>query len=210
MRDVLEQNIQKSNHHKRIGILGGSFDPIHKGHISMAVHAHEQYKLDQIWLMPNGHAPHKDEEKMADAEHRLAMCELVAEKYPFMETCDIEITSEEYSYTYLTMQKLTQMYPEYEFYFILGADSLDYFEKWRHPEIISALSKLLVVNRDEFTIEDMENKIKRINAHFPAEIHIVHCPKYDVSSTEIRHGQKLDDVLPEIKEYMFKNHLYGF
>lgn len=194
---------------KKIGILGGSFDPIHKGHIFMAVHAYEQYDLDEVWLIPNGHAPHKDEDKMADAEARLAMCELVASQYTFMETCDIEIKSEEYSYTYLTMQKLTKAYPEYEFYFIMGADSLDYFEKWRYPEIIASLCKLLVVNRDEFSEQDLKNKIQRINQFFPAEIQIVHGPKYDVSSTEIRHGQKLDDVLPEVKEYILKNHLYG-
>ena len=194
---------------QKIGILGGSFDPIHKGHIYMAVNAYEQYALDKIWLIPNGHAPHKDEDKMADAKARLEMCELVASKYKFLETCDIEITSEEYSYTYLTMQKLAQMYPEYEFYFIMGADSLDYFEKWRHPEIISSFCKILVVNRDEFTVEDLENKIKRLNAHFPVDIQIVHCPKYDVSSTEIRQGKKLDDVLPEVREYILENHLYG-
>lgn len=194
----------------KIGILGGSFDPIHKGHIAMAIHAYEQYALDKIWLIPNGHAPHKDEDKMAEPKHRLAMCELVAQNYDFIEVSDIEIESEEYSYTYLTMQKLSSMYPDYEFYFIMGADSLDYFDKWRHPEIISALCKILVVNRDEFTIEDMEHKIARLNAHFPVDIHIVHCPKYDVSSTEIRHGEKLDEVLPEIKAYMLENHLYGF
>ena len=194
---------------QKIGILGGSFDPIHKGHIFMALHAHEQYDLDKVWLMPNGHAPHKDEEKMTDAKDRLAMCKLVSDQYTFMETCDIEIRSEEYSYTYFTMQKLAQIYPEYEFYFIMGADSLNYFKKWRHPEIIASLCKILVVNRDDYQKEDLINKINRINQIFPADIQIVHCPKYDVSSTEIRQGQKLDDVLSEVKEYIQKNHLYG-
>lgn len=195
---------------KKIGILGGSFDPIHKGHISMAVHAYEQYALDCIWLIPNGHAPHKNEDKMADAVHRLAMCELVAKKYDFIETCDIEIMSEEYSYTYLTMQKLTAMYPEYEFYFIMGADSLDYFDKWRHPEIISSLCKILVVNRDEFTVEDLNDKIMRLNNLFCADVRIVHCPKVDVSSTEIRNGKKLEELLPEVNDYIINNHLYSF
>ena len=202
------QNI-KNNHYKKIGILGGSFDPIHNGHLHMARAAYEQYSLDEVWLIPNGHAPHKDEDKMADSEHRMAMCELVAKEYDFLKTCDIEIVSEESSYTYLTMQKLTESYPEYEFYFIMGADSLDYFEKWRNPDIIASLCKILVINRDEFTMEDMEKKIARINVFFPANIQIVHCKKYDVSSTEIRHGEKLEDVLPEVREYMLQNHLYG-
>lgn len=197
------------NLHKKIGILGGSFDPIHNGHLHMAKAAYEQYELDEVWLIPNGHAPHKDEDKMTDASHRMAMCELVAKQYDFLKTCDIEITSEEYSYTYLTMQKLTQKYPDYEFYFIMGADSLDYFEKWRNPEIIASLCKILVVNRDEFTMEDLKNEISRINQYFPANIQIVHCKKYDISSTEIRRGMKLEDVLPKVREYIFQNHLYG-
>ena len=65
------------------------------------------------------------------------------------------------------------------------------------------------MNRDEFTVEDLKVKIHRIKQLFPAEIHIVHCGKYDVSSTEIRNGEKLEDVLPEIKEYILENHLYG-
>lgn len=193
----------------KIGILGGSFDPIHNGHLYMAKTAYEQYHLDQIWLIPNGHAPHKDEDRMANADHRMAMCELVAAKYEFLKTCDIEIVSEEASYTYLTMQKLTESYPEYEFFFIMGADSLDYFEKWRNPQIIAALCKILVISRDEFSEEDMQEKIARINRLFPADIFVVHCSKYDVSSTEIRSGKKLDDLLPEVKEYILEHHLYG-
>lgn len=193
----------------KIGILGGSFDPLHNGHLFMAKEALEQYGLDEIWLIPNGHAPHKDEHKMADALQRFEMCRFAEARFPYMKACDIEITSDECSYTYLTMQKLTAMYPKHTFYFIMGADSLDYFDKWRNPDIISSLCTILVVNRNEFTEEDLKLKIERINRIFPADIRIVHCDKYDVSSTEIRKGNKLDDVLTEVKEYIFDNHLYG-
>ncbi len=193
----------------KIGILGGSFDPIHNGHLNMALKSYEQYDLDEVWLIPNGNAPHKDSDKMADAKDRLAMCELVAKEYPFIKTCDIEITSEEYSYTYITVTKLQEMYPEHEFYFIMGADSLDYFEKWRKPEIIASICKILVINRDEFSEEDMKEKILRINAIFPAEIFIVHCPKIDVSSTELREKLDKNDVLPTVFEYICNHDLYG-
>lgn len=193
----------------KIGILGGSFDPIHNGHLNMALKSYEQYNLDEIWLIPNGNAPHKDADKMADATHRLAMCRLVAKEYPFIKTNDIEIISEEYSYTYITVMKLKEQYPEHEFYFIMGADSLDYFEKWRKPEIIASVCKILVVNRDDFSIQDLETKIKRINELFPAEIHLVHCPKVDVSSTELRHKLDKDDVLPDVYKYICDNDLYG-
>ena len=168
----------------KIGILGGSFDPIHNGHLNMALKSYEQYALDEIWLIPNGNAPHKDSDKMADAAHRLAMCKRVANQYPFIKTSDIEIRSEEYSFTYITVTKLQEMYPEYEFYFIMGADSLDYFDRWRKPEVIASVCKILVINRDEFSEEDMELKIRRINDIFPADIRIVHCSK--IGTREMR------------------------
>ncbi|MBQ6845015.1 MAG: nicotinate-nucleotide adenylyltransferase [Agathobacter sp.] len=193
----------------KIGILGGSFDPIHNGHLHMALESYKQYALDEVWLIPNGNAPHKDSDKMADATHRMAMCQLVADEYPFLKTCDIEITSEEYSYTYITVTKLQHTYPEHEFYFIMGADSLDYFDKWRKPEVIASICRILVINRDEFSEEDMAVKIHRINEIFPADISIVHCAKVDVSSTELRQNLEKSDVLASVYDYICEHDLYG-
>lgn len=193
----------------KIGILGGSFDPIHNGHLYMAENAYQQYNLDEVWLIPNGNAPHKDKNKMTDAMHRLAMCKIAASNYAYMKVSDIEVCSSNFSYTYLTIQTLTQTYPEHEFYFIMGADSLDYFDKWRNPQIISSLCKILVVNRDDFSEADLQEKIKRINALFPADIQIVHCPKFDISSTEIRQNQKTDNVPQEVERYILEHQLYS-
>ncbi|MBR4027144.1 MAG: nicotinate-nucleotide adenylyltransferase [Lachnospiraceae bacterium] len=201
----------------KIGLLGGSFDPIHNGHLYMAKKAYEQYNLDEVWLIPNGHAPHKDEDKMADAFHRLAMCNIAAEHFSYLKVCDIEVKSEQSSYTYLTIQKLTNRYPQHEFYFIMGADSLDYFEKWKNPHIISSLCKILVINRDEFTESDLQQKIQHINQLFPADIFVVHCKKMDISSTEIRKSieeneeykdSPLDYILPEVRNYINNHNLY--
>ena len=193
----------------KIGILGGSFDPIHNGHLNMALKSYEQYDLDEVWLIPNGNAPHKEAGKMADAKHRLAMCQLVSKKYPFLKASDIEISSQEYSYTYITMTKLKERYPEHVFYFIMGADSLDYFDKWRKPEIIAQKCIILVVNRDDFSEDDLQLKIEKINCLFPADIRIVHCPKVDVSSTQLRRSLDKTDVLPEVYDYICQNDLYG-
>ena len=192
----------------KIGILGGSFDPIHNGHLHMAIKSYEQYRLDEVWLIPNGNAPHKDKNQMTDAMHRLAMCEIAALEYPYMKVSDMEVCSPNFSYTYVTIQKLTENYPKHEFYFIMGADSLDYFDKWKNPQIISSLCKILVVNRDDFTESDLKEKIAKINAQFPADIKIVHCPKLDISSTEIRNNQKTGNVPQKVEQYILENGLY--
>uniref|UniRef100_UPI004057560B nicotinate-nucleotide adenylyltransferase n=1 Tax=Agathobacter sp. TaxID=2021311 RepID=UPI004057560B len=192
----------------KIGILGGSFDPIHNGHLYMAENAYAQYHLDEIWLIPNGNAPHKDKNKMTEAKHRLAMCEIAASQYSYIKVSDMEVCSSDFSYTYLTIQKLTESHPEHEFYFIMGADSLDYFEKWKNPQIISTLCKILVVNRDDFTETDLKQKIFKINTLFSADISIVHCPKFDISSTEIRNKLKEGDVPKGVETYIRKNGLY--
>ena len=112
-----------------IGILGGSFDPIHNGHLHMAKCAYESYALDQVWLIPAGHSPNKDERGMTDAEDRFQMCKLATQPYPWMKVSRLELDSAERSYTYRTMEKLSEQFPIHRFFFIMGGDSLDYFEQ---------------------------------------------------------------------------------
>lgn len=185
----------------KIGILGGSLDPIHYGHLYMAKKAMEEYRLDTVWLIPTGHSPNKDEEKMTSGKDRAKMCRLAVETEPYLKVNTLEVASPERSYTYRTMQKLSVLYPDDSFFFIMGADSLDYFEHWIHPEIICALADILVVNRNAFAEQDLNRKIRRIKQLFPCEIHIVHCQKNDISSSMIRSrlalGQSVEGLLPD-------------
>ncbi len=198
----------------KIGILGGSFDPIHKGHLNMAVRAYEEYGLDQIWLIPAGHSPNKNEADMTPALLRLKMAQIAVLDYPFIKVSDIEIKARETSYTSLTLEKLTGLYPQHEFYFIMGGDSLDYFDSWHKPETIASLATILVVARDEFSIPAMEEKIRAIQKQFNANIKIVHCDKIDISSTAIRtalaKGQDVSAYVPcGVCEFIKENNLYG-
>ena len=116
-----------------IGIMGGTFDPIHNGHLLLGKQAYEEYKLDQIWFMPSGTPPHKKDHKVTDVKDRVAMVQLAIKKFPFFYCSDFEIQRPGNTYTAQTLQLLHQEYPKHRFYFIVGADSLYQIEKWYHP-----------------------------------------------------------------------------
>ena len=169
-----------------IGILGGSFDPIHNGHLHMAKCAYESYALDQVWLIPAGHSPNKDEHGMTDAKDRFQMCKLAAQPYPWMTVSRLELDSAERSYTYRTMEKLSEQFPMHRFFFIMGGDSLDYFESWMRPDVIARTAIILVMVRENFPKLQMEEKIAHIKNLFPADIRLLSCDGMDVSSTQVR------------------------
>lgn len=198
----------------KIGILGGSFDPIHNGHINMAVKAYEEYNLDEVWLMPAGHSPNKDETNMAGAVARYEMCQLAAKDYSFIKVSDHEMRKSSTSFTYLTLQELCILYPDNDFFFIMGADSLDYFEDWAHPEIIASLCTILVVVREHFDKLAMNNKILELQKLFPCNIKLVHCERIDISSTQIRRNIYKDTniykyVPNSVVDYIFEHQLYN-
>lgn len=170
----------------KTGIFGGAFDPIHKGHIYMAQKAMEEYSLDRLFLVPSGHSPNKTENAMTAFSHRYNMCKLAARAVPGIEVSDIEIKDESTSYTYVTLKKLKALYPQDELYFIMGGDSLDYFETWMRPDVIAKTAIILVMVRENFPKLKMEEKIGHIKNLFPADIRLLSCDGIDVSSTQVR------------------------
>ena len=110
----------------KIGILGGSFDPIHNGHINMAVCAYKEFNLDKVIFMPAAHSPNKDENSMTSFEDRYEMCRLALEEYDYLEVSDFENTFSERSYTYRTLTKYKELHPKDYFHVISGcADALN-------------------------------------------------------------------------------------
>lgn len=176
----------------KTGIFGGAFDPIHKGHIYMAQKAMEEYSLDRLFLVPSGHSPNKTENAMTAFSHRYNMCKLAARAVPGIEVSDIEIKDKSTSYTYVTLQKLKALYPQDELYFIMGGDSLDYFETWMRPDVIAKTAIILVMVRENFPKLQMEEKIAHIKNLFPADIRLMSCDGIDVSSTQVRGLLKAD------------------
>lgn len=210
--------MQKVQSKRRIGILGGSFDPIHQGHINIALSAREEFDLDEVWFIPAGHSPNKNESQMTAADTRAAMVELAIAPYPFFAMSRIEIEAEETSYTYLTLTRLKEAYPDTKFFFIMGADSLDYFEHWFHPEIICEKATVLVAVRDSMDLAVIDEKIAAIKQLFPAEIYPIRGGRTDVSSTEIRtalsdmaaeQGDDTIGIAKPVREYIWSHGLYG-
>lgn len=196
---------------RKIGILGGSFNPIHNAHLSMAKCAFMQFDLDDMWLIPAKFPPHKQDVAFDD-NHRLNMLRLAVSDYPELSIHLYEYYKDGLSYTVETLKALNDLYPETEFYFIMGEDSLYDFPKWYHPEEIAKLATLVVACREEQTDEFEELLCKR-REEFGNSFPVLHMNWIPISSTDIRENIKNDkdiiSLVPQkVADYIFKNHLY--
>lgn len=199
----------------KIGIMGGTFDPIHNGHLMIAKTAYSQYHLDEIWFMPNGNPPHKEKSNIgSDVEKRVEMVRLAIEGYRDFQIELYEALKKTISYSYETMEHFVKLYPEHEFFFIIGADSLFSIEKWVHPERLLATCTILAAYRDEIdTREEMYTQINYLKKKYNARIELIISPLIKISSSEIRayciEKKDISGLVPEkVKEYIRKEGLY--
>ena len=197
----------------RIGIIGGTFDPIHIGHLIIAQNAVTQYHLDQILFIPTGHSPHKDDKEIEQSAHRLEMIRLSIKNNPDFYFSAMEINAARTSYTYLTLQELHRIYPDWELYFIMGADSLDYLDKWMEPAEICRLATLLVAIRDDLDMNRIKDKAAELKRLYEADIRPIITPNVSVSSHNIRERVAKGEpirylVTPEVEEYIAHQCLY--
>lgn len=171
---------------KKMGIMGGTFDPIHNGHIMLGLCAHEEYGLDQVYYMPSGQPPHKRGRRVTDASMRAEMVRLAIEPYPQFAFSDFEIKREGNTYTAQTLALLNQLHPDTQYYFIIGADSLFQILNWYHPEEIFKRAVLLAAARDHTSDSQLKERISFLGEHYGADIRLLHSPNIDVSSEELR------------------------
>ncbi|MEY8370799.1 nicotinate-nucleotide adenylyltransferase [Aerococcaceae bacterium 50-4] len=139
--------------HKRIGILGGTFNPIHNGHLLMAEQVYDKLKLDEVWFMPNHQPPHADGKETIDDVYRVDMINLAIEDNPHFHLEGIELDRVGKSYTVDTMEILTTLYPTYEFYFIIGADMIEYLPKWHRIDDLIKMIHFVGVGREGYQTE---------------------------------------------------------
>lgn len=195
---------------KKIGIMGGTFNPIHIGHVEIAKAAYEQYQLDEVWFMPNNIPAYKSNKGIVSGKDRYNMINLAIREYKFFKVSDLELQREGKTYSYETFTLLNDMYPDYHFYFLMGADSLFYFEQWVHPEIILEKTDILVASRDNGGINKIKDKITDLQIKYKnAYINIIRCNIINCSSTTIREylGLLNKDIIynkPDIVSYIDK------
>lgn len=172
---------------KKIGILGGTFNPPHIGHLFMAQFSLEELGLDKVIFVPSGKPPHKiNNAEVTDPVHRLNMTKLLVDNSCHFDVSDIEVKSDEVSYTVNTLKKFKSQYVDDELYFILGADSLVQFCTWKNPDTICRYAKLAVAKRTQTDDKSFDKAIDFVKTKYNADISVVPMPTVDISSTEIR------------------------
>lgn len=203
----MEINVKK---YKKTGIMGGTFNPVHNGHLLLASKAFEMLELDKVLFIPTGNSYMK--KNVLAAQRRVDMVRLAIEPYQHFELSLIEVEREGNSYTCDTLEYLTTEKPDTCYYLIMGADSLFQIERWRQPEKIFSFSKIVCAVRDDYDIDKIMQKGKQLNI-LGADIIYLNIPKIDISSTDIRAKVKkqlsIKEYVPgNVADYIQQEHLY--
>lgn len=198
---------------KKVGIIGGTFNPIHIGHLILAERAYEEFELDEILFVPAGTSYFKDPSTVLDKKTRIALTGEAIGENPHFALSTIETDRPGNSYTYETLKELKAQNPDTQYYLIIGADALVQMELWQKPESILKDAVILVAKRKGPTTQEFLDKMEEIKEKYNADIRIVPCTYIDISSTEIRErvkaGKSIRYLVPEATEkYIRKNHLY--
>ena len=201
---------------KRTGVLGGTFDPIHKAHLGIAEAAMREYGLDEVWLMPAGDPYFKADKEVTPARERLYMTVLSArDEAGKFRVSDLELRLPGDTHTAETMTLLKKRFPKRAFFFIIGADSLMNLHLWYDIGTLFSCCTVLAAGRpDAAELGKMKEEIRRLTGLFPqADIRLIHNALMDVSSTEIRHliesdGEVRAAVTPRVRAYIEARGLY--
>lgn len=198
---------------KKIGIMGGTFNPIHTGHLLLAETARDTHLLDLVLFLPSGNSYMKDAVEIADKESRVEMTRLAISDNPHFGLSLLEVGREGESYTYETLLALRKAEPESDYFFITGADCLFTIETWKCPELIFQNCTLLAAVRDDKNTNELIAQITHLKNKFKARIHLLPMKEIGISSTDIREkikqGQSIRYMVPQkVIAYLETHHLY--
>jgi nicotinate-nucleotide adenylyltransferase len=217
---------------QKLGILGGTFNPIHYGHLAAAEEVRERLKLDRVLFIPSFHPPHKQEDDVPSAAHRMEMVRIATSENATFEPSDIEIKRGGKSYTIDTIEALKRAHPDADLYFITGVDSFLDIQTWSRWERLLSLCTFVVLSRPGYRFADLlkidflrpaGNQVleldreQRVHVEIHAgtfTVYLEMIPLYDISSTDIRRrvkeGRSIKYLLPEaVETYIINNKLYA-
>lgn len=199
---------------KRIGILGGTFDPVHYGHIGLAEDAKEQAGLSKVLLIPAKLQPFKLDKQVTCGTHRLEMVRLAVEDIPGLEASDYELKQEQISYTYKTLRAISaEMGEETQLCFITGTDAFLKIDKWKNAAEMLTSYSFAVGSRPGYKEMELDRCIERLKSVYNTDIVKIHNRRRDISATQIRErlesGKSLSGLVPEqVERYILINGLY--
>ncbi len=197
---------------KRVGIYGGTFDPIHIGHLNLCRAMKEKLELDEILMIPTGTPPHKAA-TATKAEYRIEMCKLAVKDFGLTaNVSDIEIRREGRSYTFLTVTELLEQMKDIELYLIMGADMFMSLETWYRFDDLKKLVTFAAVQRDDVLTDELESEAERLES-IGCKCVVVSLPAIDVSSTDVRNavrsGESIDGLVTKsVKDFIYEKQLY--
>ncbi|MEX1308166.1 MAG: nicotinate-nucleotide adenylyltransferase [Eubacteriales bacterium] len=196
----------------RIGIMGGTFDPVHNGHIKMGMDAHDEFGLSKVLYIPTGRPPHKAKSEVTNNEHRMTMLELAVDQ-PYMQPSRIEIDRRGTTYAVDTLSLLKRIFKEHVFYYIIGSDTLFNLHSWKNISQVLTMTHFIVFLREDDNAQKVNEMIDFYNASGIMRFFLAREPGLPISSTDIRlrllNGSDLSGLLPEkVSEYIKENNLY--
>lgn len=197
----------------KTGIYGGTFNPIHKGHLHIVEAFRKGLGLDRVLLIPTRVPPHKAAPDLASPQDRFAMCQLAIQGQPWLELSDMEMRREGKSYTAETLEELSALYPQDQFYLLMGEDMFLTLGRWYRPETIFSLASVCTAPRSVHGMDALREKALEYTGTFHARCFLDHIPYLPISSTQVRQavarGEDVASLVPEaVARYIRERGLY--
>lgn len=198
---------------KEICLMGGTFDPIHYGHLVVAEEVRQKFNLDKVIFMPAGRPPHKKGKMISEPHHRVNMTLLATASNPYFEVSTLEVERRGPSYTIDTIQEVKKAYGLEKVYFITGADAVLEILSWREVEKLLSMTTFIAATRPGYDLHSLEDTLNTLPKDIIKKILPLEVPALSISSsdirTRVREGRSIKYLLPEpVEAYMQKNRLY--